>query len=235
MPRNKKHLGLIWLVLTIINLAISSLVYAVGVTSSIGITDCTVVVECLEISVPPSINIPQPIFLSNTSSRLLAYYNYDIGQKIGILDSRNNGGFMVDLTISDLVNQDDLISNISHSDIAIVGFNNDRDENISVDSSPADPSINVLIDPDKISPDYDPFTQAYLLSNYETMPESNLSYFTSSDNQTIVDGSSPPTGGRMNNFYFSLAYIFKTPTDPAISLRDGHYQLNATFTLTSTP
>lgn len=235
MPRNKLHLGGIWLALATINLAISSFVYAADVTSSIGLTDCTVIVECLEISVPPNISIAQPIFLNQTSSRLLAYYNYDMGQRIGISDSRNNGGFMLDLTISDLVNQDDYISNISHTDIAIVSFNNNPDENISVDSRPADPSINVLIDPDKISPDSEPFTQTYLLSNYATMPESNLSYFTTSDNQTIVDGSSPPLGGRMNNFYFSMAYIFKTPTDPAISLRDGHYQLNATFTLTSTP
>lgn len=235
MPRNKIHLGATWLIIATLNLVISSLVYAADVTSNIGLTNCTVVVECLSISVPPAINISQPVFLSQQSSRLLAYYNYDMGQHIGISDSRNSGGFMLDLTVSDLVNQDDLSSNISHTDIAIVGFNNDRDENISVDSTPGDPSINLLIDPDKISPDSEPFTQAYLLSNYATMPESNLSYFTVSDNQTIVDGSSPPSGGRMNNYYFSLAYIFKTPTDPAISLRDGHYQLNATFTLTSTP
>ncbi len=236
MPRNKPHFGAFTgLIITVANLVISSLAYAAQVTGSIGLTSCTIIVDCLSISVPPSINIVQPIFLPQQSSRILAFYNYDMNQKINISDSRNNGGFTLDLTISDLVNQDDMISNISHTDIAVVSFNNNLDENINVDSSPPDPSIQVLIDPDTISPDNSAFTQDYLINNYTTIPESSLSYFSNGDNQTIVNGSSPPSGGRMNSFTFGLAYIFKTPTDPAISLRDGPYQLNATFTLTSTP
>lgn len=236
MSRNKPHFSaLAWLIITVANLVISTLAYAAQVTGSIGLTNCTIIVDCLSISVPPNINIVQPIFLPQQSSRILAFYNYDMNQKINISDSRNNGGFTLDLTISDLVNQDDMISNISHTDIAVVSFNNNNDENISVDSSPPDASIDVVIDPDIISPDSEPFTQTYLTGNYSTMPESNLSYFSNGDNQTIVNGSFPPGGGRSNNYSFSLGYIFKTPTDPAISLRDGHYQLNATFTLTSTP
>ncbi|MCC6643576.1 hypothetical protein IT411_02400 [Candidatus Peregrinibacteria bacterium] len=234
MIKNKLKSGLL-IAVTLINLIVSSLAYAADVSSQVGLGPCIIEAECLTISVPPSIPLSTPKFLNPTGGRLLAYYNYDLNQRIYISDSRKNGGFIVDVAVTDLEKTDSPGIKIPVTDIGVVSFNNDNNENISIDSVPGDPSLISLIDPDIINPDSTPFKQADLVNNFQTLPENTFSFFGTSGNMAIIDGSSPPSGGRINNYSLGMGYLFRTPADPHLNLIDGTYQMTATFTITSTP
>lgn len=234
----KKHLLLSIICLNLLLSGISAS-HAENVTGTVGITEC-VGFNCLDINIPGRISSPDINFMKNDGDRFALVLNYPLGQQIFVSDSRTGGGFNVTMDIGDelgegLYNADapgDYA--IDRRSIGVLSFNNNENEAVSTDSSTNNSFVTSMIDPD-LDPEAAQngvnLTYEEVKANAATFPDNYYTFFPASGSIPLIIAPDNPTGYR-NNFTMGLAFLIKTPENPAQTLRDGNYQATITFTLT---
>ena len=209
----------------------------VSVTGSLGIIECTEDI-CLTMSPPGALTFGSaPHFLNNDGERLTMITNpLTEDGLLRVTDSRPTGYFDIMVDITDLTSA--VGGKVPKTNIGIMSFNENPDENISMDSVPEDSTVVSLIDPDKLlDPDETNRTYNDILSNPEAILEDWVTPFPSTGGVLIVSADDRP---RHNAYTMGLAFFIQIPVNPANqanpneSLRDGHYEATATFTLITT-
>lgn len=223
-------------VLISINLFIS-LAFAQNtqVEGKLGIAPCTGI-NCLQLITPSSLSLgPQAHILSNEESRLSIVSN-QITEQLTVIDSRENGEFMITIDIDDLLKEGGT-ETIPRNNIGIMSYNGDiaTPEAITVDSLPVDPTVQSLIDPDSWPGFQNGQNETYsqINENPNYIPDNWITYF-NGGSVTILQATPGP---RKNSYQIGLVYFFRTPAKPyqpdapQLTLRDGTYSTTATFTL----
>lgn len=186
-------------------------------SADINITDCTV--NCLNLSTPDLISLPNPQFIDPDGGYIYLATNPAIGEQIQINDAKGTGGFSLDANITNLSNG---TTSIPYTDIGFLTF--------TASSSPNDgrpnPTLSALNNHN--------YSYQDLKSGTNINPN-NFQYFSGNSFASdpligILQDSPASTSRGTYNSGFSLA--IKTPVNPEqLGIRDDNYALNITFTL----
>lgn len=206
-----------------LNLLVSgySLGLAADVTGSVAIADC--VANCLTILAPEQISRENSKFTSSSGDRFAIVFNYPLGQGLSIADIRSSGGFEVEIEVTDLIHEEKAEYSIPHTAIGVLSFNDNPDENTTLDSSNPYPEVISHI-AQKLSYDQ-------IRDNAETYSDDYYHFFPEIGSLSLVSAPHNPTGYR-DTFSLGLAFIFKTPSNPEQTIIDGNYFTTVTYTIT---
>ncbi len=207
-----------------LNLLVSgySLGLAADVTGSVAIVSC--VVDCLTMLPPLQISRENPKFTSSSGDRLAIVFNYPLGQALSIADIRSDGGFEVEIEITDLVHKEKAGYTIPHTAIGILSFNNNPDENITLDSTNPYPEV--------VSHIAQKLSYNQVRDNAETYSDDYYHFFPEIGSLPLISAPHNPTGYH-DTFSMGLAFVFKTPPNPEQTMIDGEYFTTVTYTITA--
>lgn len=208
----------------------------INVVGTLNITDCTSA-SCINVSTPALLTLgPAPHFLNNEGERLIIITDplNDL-DLISISDSRPSGQFNIMLDIDDITNGTSTRT-IVKTDVGVMSFNENINENISLDSVPEDLTVQSLIEPDLFDTNGSNQTYSQIVSSPNSIPDSWITQFPETGGLLIISASDAP---RKNIYTMGIAFFIKIPSNPANptptskALRDDNYTTTATFTLTT--
>lgn len=186
-------------------------------TADINISDCTV--NCLNLSTPTEISLPNPQFINPDGGYIYIATNTTVGDEIQISDAKGTGGFSLDANITNLSNG---TTSIPYTDIGFLTFTATNNAN----DGRTNPTLTAL--------NNKPYTYNELKTGTDINPADfqyfSGSTFTSDPLIGILQDSPSSTSRGIYNSGFALS--IKTPANPELfGLRDDNYILNITFTL----
>lgn len=186
-------------------------------SGTIPVNDCNAI--CLNLSTPAELALNTPQFLAPEGGVIYIAGNPAIGSQIEIEDAKGDGGFSLDLNITNLSNG---TTSIPYTDIGFLTFS----EGSTVNNGRYNPTLTALNDQDY---SFNNFSDSNLVNPTDFQYFSGTG-FTSDSLVGILQDS--PTSSSRGTYTSGLAFAIKTPENPEqLGIRDDNFTLNATFTL----